>query len=287
MSDKREGGAPREGRPKGYGTQIFDSKNMKGRQAEAGRRVQPSATGKHANDPPDGGTIGGLPLGGGARGGRRGSVGGRRGSQDNGRRGSVDAGKGRRGSVDSGDAEKDKDKEKADSTGAASAGLSEDRDSIIEKQQRRAIALSQKGDWPALEHCVKTLERMVPDPPSIPPLPYHPLRDIVDEVGRAAASRGHRSRQGLGQPSLCQPCPVTFSPLFLFLVGSFLLYFLATISTEWRLAITGEESKKMKRKIFCFTSIMDAGSWHRFTKLFTVTRCFKHYFTVTHCFTTF
>ncbi|XP_042867211.1 serine/threonine-protein phosphatase 6 regulatory ankyrin repeat subunit A-like isoform X3 [Penaeus japonicus] len=188
MSDKRDGGAPREGRGKSFGTQVFDSKNMKGRQGEASRRLQPSATGKHANDPPDGGTIGGLPLGGGARGGRRGSVGGRRGSQDNGRRGSVDNGRGRRGSMDSGDTDKDKDKdkdkekEKADSTGAASAGLSEDRDSIIEKQQRRAIALSQKGDWPALEHCVKTLERMVPDPPSIPPLPYHPLRDIVDEA---------------------------------------------------------------------------------------------------------
>lgn len=206
MSDKREG------RGKGFGTQIFDSKNMKGRQAEAGRRVQPSATGKHANDPPDGGTIGGLPLGGGARAGRRGSVGGRRGSQDNGRRGSVDAGKGRRGSVDSGDADKDKekDKEKADSTGAASAGLTEDRDSIIEKQQRRAIALSQKGDWPALEHCVKTLERMVPDPPSIPPLPYHPLRDIVDEVGRAAAG----GRKGRWTPKASAMSAVSFAPCF-------------------------------------------------------------------------
>ncbi|KAK8397710.1 hypothetical protein O3P69_004473 [Scylla paramamosain] len=195
MSDKRQSGPPdggppdreRGGRPR-YGTQVYDSKGMKNsrlsQQAgddygrEGGRRGQPSGAAG-----PDVATVGGLPLTQTSTGrGRQTNAGGRRGSLDNGRQGEGKGGQ-RRGSVDSG--EQDRGKDADDGTSSIEAGSSQDQDQMIQKQRARVLLLSAKGDWPALDHALKVLERLVPEQQlsgSSSQPPFHPLKDLADEV---------------------------------------------------------------------------------------------------------
>lgn len=201
-SDKRQpgppdGGPPDRGGRARYGTQVFDSKGMKasrlGQQGgdsggpevggrEGGRRGQPSA----ANMPsagPDVATIGGLPITQTSTGrGRQGNAGGRRGSLDNGRQGEGGKGGRRRGSIDSG--EQDKGKETDDGMGGSESGQSQDQEQLIQKQRSRVMLLSSKGDWPALDHALKVLERFVPEQlsGSSSQSSYQPLKDLADEV---------------------------------------------------------------------------------------------------------
>ncbi|XP_050688189.1 serine/threonine-protein phosphatase 6 regulatory ankyrin repeat subunit C-like isoform X2 [Eriocheir sinensis] len=200
MSDKRQSGPPdggppeRGGRPR-YGTQVFDSKAVKGsRMAQqggdtggpepvGGRRGQPSA----ANMPsagPDVATIGGLPITQTSTGrGRQGNAGGgRRGSLDNGRQGENGKGGRRRGSIDSGDQDKGKDTD--DGMGGSESGQSQDQEALIQKQRSRVMLLSTKGDWPALDHALKVLERFVPEQlsGSSSQTSYQPLKDLADET---------------------------------------------------------------------------------------------------------
>ncbi|XP_063885899.1 serine/threonine-protein phosphatase 6 regulatory ankyrin repeat subunit C-like isoform X3 [Scylla paramamosain] len=195
MSDKRQSGPPdggppdreRGGRPR-YGTQVYDSKGMKNsrlsQQAgddygrEGGRRGQPSGAAG-----PDVATVGGLPLTQTSTGrGRQTNAGGRRGSLDNGRQGEGKGGQ-RRGSVDSG--EQDRGKDADDGTSSIEAGSSQDQDQMIQKQRARVLLLSAKGDWPALDHALKVLERLVPEQQlsgSSSQPPFHPLKDLADET---------------------------------------------------------------------------------------------------------
>ena len=50
----------------------------------------------------------------------------------------------------------------------------------IQKQASRVLPMCHKGEWPALEHVLKILERDAL--PSTPTDPYAPLKGIVDEV---------------------------------------------------------------------------------------------------------
>ncbi|XP_064110745.1 serine/threonine-protein phosphatase 6 regulatory ankyrin repeat subunit C-like isoform X2 [Macrobrachium nipponense] len=214
----RGGGGGRNGR--NYGNRIFDSNNMRYNQ-QLGRSTGDIPSGANGYMPRDSGgrrgmyppdpfqrmgrgqppppqygdpmdmSFGGLPLSNpppppvvGARSGRRGSVGGRRNSFDNGRRGSVDLGRGgtgigrRRNSFDSGDQEKQSDENV--SSDAYNADV-EDADEAIEKQKRRVLTLAAKNDWAALDHALKQLEKQAPSSHS-KESPYHPLKDLADET---------------------------------------------------------------------------------------------------------
>ncbi|XP_042235986.1 collagen alpha chain-like [Homarus americanus] len=213
-SNKRLSGPPDSGQPdrdrgdrgRGFGTQVFDSKSMKygsavSRSGEGppgapgttgrddGRRGLSGASGRQAaGDAADGATIGGLPVTQ-TTGGRR-RQGGRRNSLDNGR--SVDAGRGsqgggRRGSIDS---EQGKPKQE-DGQGSAVVEMPEgkERDQAIQKQRGRVMLLSSKGDWPALDHALKMLEKLAPEPViGEPKVPYLPLKDLAEEVSSTAES---------------------------------------------------------------------------------------------------
>lgn len=200
MSDKRQSGPPDGGPPdrerggrQRYGTQVYDSKGMKNsrlsQQAgdeygrEGGRRGQPSGAAG-----PDVATVGGLPLTQTSTGrGRQTNAGGRRGSLDNGRQGEGKGGQ-RRGSIDSG--EQDRGKDADDGTSSVETGPSQDQDQI-QKQRARVLLLSSKGDWPALDHALKVLERLVPEPQlsgSSSQPPFHPLKDLADEVSLYSAT---------------------------------------------------------------------------------------------------
>lgn len=196
-SDKRQSGPPdggppeRGGRPR-YGTQVFDSKAIKGGRGgdsgapdAGGRRGQPNMPGAG----PDVATIGGLPITQTSTGrGRQGNAGGRRGSLDNGRQGEGGKGGRRRGSIDSGDQDKGKDTD--DGMGGSESGQSQDQDQLIQKQRARVMQLTSKGDWPALDHALKVLERFIPDQQGGggSQSSYQPLRDLADEVSNAELS---------------------------------------------------------------------------------------------------
>lgn len=205
MSNRRQTGPPDGGPPdrerggrQRYGTQVFDSKGMKqssrlGQQIddgggpeflgrEGGRRGQPSGAAVPSSGP-DVATVGGLPLTQTSTGRGRQANGGRRGSLDNGRQGEGGRGGQRRGSVDSN--EQDKGKEADDGASSTETGLGQDQDQLIQKQRARVLLLSSKGDWPALDHALKTLERLVPEQVlsgSSSQPPFHPLKDLADEV---------------------------------------------------------------------------------------------------------
>lgn len=204
MSDKRQSGPPdggpgeRGGRPR-YGTQVFDSKAVKGsRMAQqggdigapepgGGRRGQPSASNMPSAGP-DVATIGGLPITQTSTGrGRQGNAGG---GLDNGRQGEGGKGGRRRGSIDSGDQDKGKDTD--DGTGGSESGQSQDQEALIQKQRSRVMMLSAKGDWPALDHALKVLERFVPEQlsGSSSQSSYQPLKDLADEVSTRDACWG-------------------------------------------------------------------------------------------------
>lgn len=198
-SDKRQSGPPdggpqeRGGRPR-YGTQVFDSKGIKGSRVtqqggdsgsrEGGRRGQPSA-GNMPSAGPDVATIGGLPITQTSTGrGRQGNAGGRRGSVDNGRQDEGGKGGRRRGSIDSSDQDKGKDTD--DGMGGSESGQSQDHEQMIQKQRARVMLLSSKGDWPALDHALKVLERFVPEQLSgtSSQSSFQPLKDLADEVSK-------------------------------------------------------------------------------------------------------
>lgn len=196
-SDKRSSGPPESGQGgRGrYGTNVYDSRNNKyssrGGQAgdgapdPLGDRDGGRIGGRRGQLPIDGGdgtSVGGLPL---TQGGRGRQGGGRRGSVDNGRGASVEGGKGtgrRRGSVDSGEQEKDKSDKNDDA--ASGEGSSQDVEQVVGRQRGRILFLSSKGDWPALDHALKVLERFVPEQGvgGSAPAPYQPLKDLADEV---------------------------------------------------------------------------------------------------------
>lgn len=203
MSDKRQSGPPdggpsdRSGKPR-YGTQVYDSKGAKGSRGAqqgdtggpepgGGRRGQPSA----ANMPsagPDVATIGGLPITQTSTGrGRQGNAG-----LDNGRQGEGGKGGRRRGSIDSGDQDKGKDTD--DGMGGSESGQSQDQEALIQKQRSRVMLLSTKGDWPALDHALKVLERFVPEQlsGSSSQSSYQPLKDLADEVSTRDTRCGER-----------------------------------------------------------------------------------------------
>lgn len=196
-SDKRQSGPPDGGPPERggrsrYGTQVFDSKGIKGSRGaqqgvdgagpeyggrEGGRRGQPTA----ANMPsagPDVATIGGLPIT------QTSTARGRQGNADNGRQGEGAKGR-RRGSID--DSDQDKGKDTDDGMGGSESGQSQGPgpdSELIQKQRSRVMLLSAKGDWPALDHALKVLERFVPDQlaGSSAQTSYQPLKDLADEV---------------------------------------------------------------------------------------------------------
>ena len=206
MSDKRQSGPPDGGPPdrggrQRYGTQVFDSKGMKqnsrlGQQGgdgggqeyrEGGRRGQPSGGGVPSAGP-DVATVGGLPITQTSTGrGRQANAGGRRGSLDNGRQSEGGKGGQRRGSIDSGDQDKGKDAD--DGASSSEPGQGQDQDHMIQRQRAKVLLLSSKGDWPALDHALKVLERLVPEPSlsgSSSQPPFHPLKDLADEVSKFA-----------------------------------------------------------------------------------------------------
>lgn len=209
MSNRRQTGPPDGGPPdrerggrQRYGTQVFDSKGMKqssrlGQQTgnggdsellgrEGGRRGQPSGAAIPSAGP-DVATVGGLPLTQTSTGrGRQANAGGRRGSLDNGRQ---EGGKGgqRRGSIDS--TEQDRGKDAEDGASSSEPGQGQDQEQLIQKQRARVLLLSSKGDWPAIDHALKVLERLVPEQlsGSSSQPPFQPLKDLADEVSKFAS----------------------------------------------------------------------------------------------------
>lgn len=156
MSDKRQPGPPDGGRGR---TQVFDSKGMKGSRGgqQGGENGAPDAT------------VGGLPI-----------------TQSSTGRGR------RRGSIDSSDQDRGKDTD--DGMGGSESGQSQDQEQLIQKQRARVMQLSSKGDWPALDHALKVLERFVPEGGGSSS--FQPLRDVADEVSTRDARR--EAMAGLG-----------------------------------------------------------------------------------------